>query len=143
MRTLLLLTFLLGMQFCNSQINNKDADQTQVPDTTVNDEDNNIYKSSEVDIKPDFPGGCNMLMKFILHNFNGTDSEMESGRILLTFIVEKDGKLSDIKAIRSKDNASIDSLVKVMSKSPLWLQGKIKEKPVRVLYTFPVTLNTQ
>ena len=61
------------------------------------------------------------------------------GNVVIKFVVEKDGKLSNIQVLQSPDKTLADAAVQVLQKSPKWKPGKQRNKPVRVTYTLPVS----
>ena len=66
----------------------------------VVEEDNNIYNTAGIEVKPDFPGGMQKFYNFISKNFQTPEEDGLSGKIFVTFVVEKDGSLTDIKVLR-------------------------------------------
>lgn len=65
------------------------------------------------------------------------------GRVLVKFIVEIDGSLSNIKVIQSPDTSLTAEAVRVISNSPKWEPGRQRNHPVRVLFTMPVNFRLQ
>lgn len=65
------------------------------------------------------------------------------GRVLVTFIVEIDGSLSNIKVIQSPDTSLTAEAVRVISNSPKWEPGRQRNHPVRVMFTMPVNFRLQ
>jgi len=65
------------------------------------------------------------------------------GRVLVKFIVEIDGSLSNIKVIQSPDTSLTAEAVRVISNSPKWEPGRQRNDPVRVLFTMPVNFRLQ
>ena len=63
--------------------------------------------------------------------------------MVIKFVVEKDGKLSNIQVLQSPDKTLADAAVQVLQKSPKWKPGKQRNKPVRVTYTLPVSFKIQ
>ena len=61
------------------------------------------------------------------------------GNVVVKFVVEKDGKLSNIQVLQSPDKTLADAAVQVLQKSPKWKPGKQRNKPVRVTLTLPVS----
>lgn len=61
-----------------------------------------------------------------------------SGKVMVSFIIEKDGKVSNVEVVRSLDQRLDDEAVKVISISPKWTPGQIKGQPVRTRITIPV-----
>lgn len=103
--------------------------------------DNNVYNTSAIDIKPEFPGGNIDFDKFIEQNFKlSKDNHPLNGKIYATFIVEKDGSLSDIKILRDIGYETGAEAIRVLKLSPKWSPGKINNKLVRVMYALPISV---
>lgn len=60
------------------------------------------------------------------------------GRVLMSFVVERDGSISNVKVVRSADRELDAAAVKIISSSPKWTPGKNRGKPVRFFYNMPV-----
>ena len=61
------------------------------------------------------------------------------GRVYLSFIVDKDGSVTDVKVLRSSSDATLDNeAVRVVKSSPKWEPGRQRDRAVKVTYTFPV-----
>ncbi|OWP77171.1 hypothetical protein BWK62_07905 [Flavobacterium oreochromis] len=107
---------------------------------------NGVVKSTpipfdNVENQPVFPGGNNELMKFIGKNFSPPSDENFAGGILqVTFIVETDGSISDIKVINDLGYGTAQEIVRVLHTCPKWTPGDQDGKPVRVLFTLSVTI---
>ena len=87
---------------------------------------------------PEFPGGYQKFLAFVKENLDQSKSSV-AGRANITFVVEQDGTLSDIKAVgRIFDENAINEAIRVMKLSPKWNPGKQNGKPVRVQYTLPI-----
>lgn len=101
--------------------------------------DNNVYES--VETEPAFPGGIqefyNFLSKTIKYPAEMREKKVQ-GKVYVQFVVEEDGSLSDIKAIRGPGSGSEEEAVKAISLSPKWNPGIQNGKTVRVQYTVPV-----
>lgn len=99
---------------------------------------------SMVDEKPTFQGkeGLNDFTKWmfseLIYPKEAKDQKI-MGRTILEFVVSKEGKVKNVKILRSSGNKLLDDeAVRVVSLSPDWQPGKLKGKPVDVKYTFPV-----
>lgn len=100
-----------------------------------------IYDVRGLEQKPDFPGGVPAFYKFIGKTFNVPDAkEFKGGMVFLTFIVEKDGSLSDVKVLRDCGFGSGDEAKRVLALSPKWNPGMQNGQPVRALYSVPIKL---
>ena len=100
-------------------------------------EDNTIYNA--VEVKPDFPGGMTKFYAYFQKNFKGPDEEI-SGKIQVTFVVEKDGSVTDIKVIRDLGYGTGKEAKRVLENSPRWKPGIQNGRPVRVQYNLPISL---
>lgn len=100
-----------------------------------------------VENMPEFPDGQQAMMKFIAENIQYPVIAMENGiqgRVICQFVVEKDGRISDIQVVRTSGDASLDKeAVRVISSMPKWKPGRQSGKPVRVTYTLPVSFRLQ
>ena len=103
-------------------------------------EDSNIYSYADIEVKPDFPGGIEKFYKYIGDNYRAPEVEGLKGKIDVTFIVDKDGKLADIKVIRDIGYGTGQEALRVLKKCPRWNPGEQNGKKVRVLYSLPITI---
>ena len=65
------------------------------------------------------------------------------GRVVLSFVIDKDGRLTDIEVLQSPDRSLSEEAIRVLSKSPKWSPGKQRNQTVRVKYTLPVEFRMQ
>lgn len=103
-------------------------------------EDDEVYVVAEE--LPEFPGGHAALIAYIQKNINYPADAAKNGiqgRVWVSFIVEKDGSLSDIEIIRSPDSSFSKEAIRVLSSMPKWKPGKQNGKIVRVKWSMPVT----
>ena len=95
-----------------------------------------------VEHQPQFPGGEAALDKFIKENLNLFPAGVESdiiGRVILSFTIEEDGSITDIKCMRSPHEELTKEAIRVVKLMPKWLPGKQNGKAVRVKYVLPFT----
>ena len=95
-----------------------------------------------VEEMPMFPGGNAALMDFLANNIKYPQVAEENGiqgRVVLTFTVEPDGSLTEVKVVRGVDIALDKEAIRVVKSMPKWIPGKQKGSAVRVKYTLPVT----
>ena len=112
-------------------------------DITI-DDDNTIYET--VEQMPEFPGGISALGRFLsTHIRYPTEAEENGiqGRVILKFIVEKNGKISNIKVLKSIDPFLDREAIRVVNSMPNWKPGIENGKYVRVEYVLPVTFRLQ
>ncbi len=90
-----------------------------------------------VDEQPTFPGGAAEFIKFLSKNIKYTRQmklTQVQGKVIMQFIVEKDGSLSNFKVTKGPGGGTTEEALRVMQKSPKWKPGIKDGKPVRVQY---------
>ncbi len=98
-----------------------------------------LYNTQSLDVKPYYIGGLSKFYEYMNANLKvPTDIK---GKVFVTFIVEKDGKLTDIKVIRDVKEGAGDEVIRVLKDSPTWSPGKLNGVAVRTLFSVPITLN--
>ncbi len=105
--------------------------------------DDNVYNTAGLDVKPDFPGGRDEFFKFIAKNYRTPDVKKLNGKIYVTFIIEKDGSLTDIKVIKDIGYGTGEEAIRVLELSPKWMPGEQNGQKVRCLYSLPITVATR
>ena len=97
-----------------------------------------VYQIAEE--MPVFPGGEQAMMKFVAENINypqeAKDKEI-AGRVFVSFVVEKDGSVDEVKVMRGIGGGCDEEVVRVVKAMPKWKPGKQDGKPVRVNYMMP------
>ena len=100
-----------------------------------------------VESMPEFPGGQQALFKYLAENVKYPVIAQENGiqgRVICQFVVNKDGSIVDVVAVRSSGEPSLDKeAIRVIKSMPKWKPGKQRGKPVRVKYTLPVNFRLQ
>jgi len=99
-----------------------------------------------VENDPEFPGGIEAMYKFLAQNIKYPQLARENnitGRVYVTFVVEKDGSVSGVKVLRDIGGGCGAEAVRVVKSMPKWTPGKQRGKAVRVQYNLPVNFNLQ
>ena len=107
-------------------------------------EENVIFQV--VENMPEFPGGMGALMQFLGKNIKYPAIAQENGvqgRVIVQFVVNKDGSIVDPVVVRSVDPYLDKEALRVIRTMPKWKPGMQRGKPVRVKYTVPVTFKLQ
>lgn len=94
-----------------------------------------------VEVMPQYPGGQIAMLKYIMENIKYPKQIMEEGiqgRVTVSFIVEKDGRVSNVRLLRSVQSALDKEAIRVVKSMPKWTPGKHNGKPVRVRFNLPV-----
>lgn len=95
---------------------------------------------------PEFPGGMKELLKFLQDNLKYPENAMKNnvqGRVIVQFVVEKDGTLTEFKVARSVDPDLDAEALRVLQTMPMWKPGMQRGKIVRVKFTVPVSFKLQ
>ena len=99
-----------------------------------------------VEEMPSFPGGNGALMSYLNSNTKYPVVAQENGvqgRVIISFVVERDGSISDVKVARSVDPSLDREAQRVVKSMPRWTPGKQNGQTVRVKYTVPVVFRLQ
>lgn len=94
-----------------------------------------------VEQMPVFPGGQEKMLDFLSENLKYPDSAKESGihgTVYISFVVRKDGTISDVKVLRSIGGGCDEEAVRVVKKMPHWKPATQRGKKVDVVFTIPV-----
>jgi hypothetical protein len=104
-------------------------------------EDNKIYNIAEIEVKPEYPGGTDQLYNFIEKNYKIPEVTGLNGEIYMTFIVEKDGSLNQIKIVTDLGHNTGIEAIRVLKMSPKWRPAELNGKKVRANYSVPILIN--
>ena len=108
--------------------------------TVVSQKNQKVYDVAEQ--MPEYPGGMPAMFEFLMNNMQypkDAEKQKVEGRVLVMFVVETDGSISDVK-VAKKTFPSLDAeAVRVVQSMPKWTPGRDKGKVVRVQYTLPVS----
>jgi len=102
------------------------------------------YPYTKVDMLPEFKGGINNFLKYFGSNYKYPPEAQNmrvQGKIIVSFVVEKDGSLNDFVIVKDIGYDCGKRAVEIIKKSPKWIPGRQHGIPVRVAYTLPVVLS--
>ena len=108
---------------------------------TVEQVQERVFRSFDVDKRPEFPGGFNALRRFIDDNlrYPVIVGDLPRGRVIVQFTIEVDGSITDIQVVRSLDPRHLDkAAVRVVESMPSWIPGVHNGEKVPVRFTLPV-----
>jgi len=111
--------------------------QGQTKDTVVKDAE--VF--SVVEIMPEFPGGEEARMKFLHDNLKYPEELRDSaiaGRVMIGFVVEVDGSITNVEVVRSVHELLDAEAVRVTKLMPNWKPAMQRGKPVRVRFRMPI-----
>ena len=144
---LLCFPVLLGaMCFCTNNGGNNDQEESLDDETVVSSEtsaaDEQPVPFNLLEDQPQFNGqGANEFAKWVDERLVYPESAKSAGiqgRVMVSFVVNADGKVTDVKVLKGADETLDAEAVRVVSQSPDWTPGKQDGKPVPVTFTFPV-----
>ena len=128
----------------NDEANGKDiADLKQVV-TQAEPEPEKVFDM--VEQMPTFPGGQQELMSYLGKNIKYPTIAQENGtqgRVIIQFVVERDGSITDVRVARGVDPYLDKEAVRGVKSMPKWIPGKQNGKAVRVKFTVPVMFRLQ
>ncbi len=116
-----------------------DLDDYDVVEVEPEPEEEEIFMV--VEDQPEFPGGTAALLEYLRKNIKYPAICRENniqGRVLVTFIVNKDGAIVEPEVVKSVNPSLDKEALRVISTMPNWKPGSQRGKPVRVKYTVPV-----
>lgn len=108
----------------------------------LSDSDDEVY--TDVVTDPEFPGGMEALYQYIANNIQYPQLARDNaitGKVYVTFFVEKDGRITNPKILRDIGGGCGDEAIRVVKSMPRWSPGKQRGKPVRVQFNLPVNFN--
>jgi len=129
-------------------LNTANQDESKEPDETVpvEEKDNKIYDFVSVEKQPEFPGGIRKFYEYVGKTIKYPALAQENnvqGKVFLSFTVETDGSLTDVKITRGLGSGTDEEALRVIKSSPKWNPGIKDGGAVRVRYNLNVnfTLN--
>lgn len=101
-----------------------------------------VYEYDYVEVKPEFPGGRQSMLNYVNENRNYPSEAYTSGiegRVICSFVVNSDGKVSNVSIIKGVEDSLNEEAVRLLSNMPCWSPGQIAGQlvPVRVVYCVP------
>ena len=102
-----------------------------------------IYNTAGIEIKPEYPGGLTEFYNFIGKNFIVPNVKGLAGKIIVTFVIEIDGSITDVKVIRDIGYGTGEEAVRVLQNCKNWIPGEPQGKKVRVLYSLPIVIQAK
>lgn len=132
------LLFLMAVLFVTTIHSSKAAIRRSVTDTIKE----RIF--ARVEMQPQFPGGLQAFGVFLGNNIKYPADDAKNkiqGRVICKFVVERDGRLTNIEVLRTPTEAMGNEAVRVLALSPKWTPGQQGGRLVRVAYTVPISFN--
>mgnify|MGYP002744992168 CR=1 FL=1 len=137
---LVLLVIVFAPAGANAQNKKVEKAQTHMDTTT----DDKVYEVCEQ--MPTYEGGDAALLKYLRENLKLPEEDKErgmQGRMVVGFVVEKDGSLTNVKVLRAVDRALDAEALRVVKGMPKWIPGRQNKQRVRVRYLLPIHICLQ
>ncbi|WP_257668048.1 energy transducer TonB [Parapedobacter tibetensis] len=146
-------SFLFRVNSLNGYIRRARIDESddevavEVPPAASNDTvggETEIYQM--VEVMPEPPGGLNAFMQWVGQQYRFPKAAIEAnvaGRLQISFVVNHDGKLTDLKVVRDLGYGTGEEAIRVLKTSPRWKPGVQEGRAVRVSYSLPIILSLQ
>ena len=99
-----------------------------------------------VEEQPSYPGGEEARLKFLQENIKYPEEAKElgiQGKVFVTFVVEPDGSVSNVKVLRGIGGGCDEEAIRVVKSMPKWVPGKQRGVPVRVQFNLPIKFTLQ
>lgn len=132
------------------QFKSSEDDGSEVDQTPVSSNEPEVVEEEEVfvrvEVQPSFPGGPKKMMEYLQKNLKYPASCQEAGiqgRVIVSFVVEKDGKISKVEVIRPVNEKLDAEAVRVVQSMPSWTPGEQQGKKVRSKFQLPVVFRIQ
>lgn len=112
--------------------------------TVVSQKDQKEEPFNVVEDMPAFPGGMEALIQFLSSNIQypaDAQKQKVDGRVLVNFVVEKDGSITEVKVIKPAFPSLDAEAIRVVKAMPKWKPGYQNGKAVRVLFTLPINFS--
>lgn len=120
-------------------------EETIIDDAPIIDETEDLEAEEKIFVfledQPEYPGGDEARIKFIANNIEYPEIAKESGvqgTVYLTFVVEKDGSISNVRVLRGIGAGCDEEAIRVVKNMPNWKPGKQRGRSVRAQFNMPI-----
>ena len=108
-----------------------------------NDKRPEVLFGDVVEQMPSFPGGTQALMEYLQENVVYPEETCAQGRVVITFVVEKDGSITEAKVVKSVEPALDEEALRIVNAMPKWIPGSQNGERVRTKFAVPVFFRLQ
>ncbi len=127
------------------EIDAETDDDEEIEEAVIQEEEEEEVKEEQIFVfvedQPGYPGGDAARIKYLQENIKYPEMAKESGIqgiVYVTFVVEKDGRITSVKVLRGIGGGCDEEAVRVIKKMPRWKPGKQRGRSVRVQFNMPV-----
>jgi protein TonB len=104
--------------------------------------DNTVYNSGGIEVKPEFKGGLNKFYEYISKNYRTPEVPGLKGKLLISFVVEKDGSIADIKVLKDIGYGTAEEAIRLLKNCPKWTPAEQQGKKVRCSFMLPLNIQS-
>jgi len=127
------------------EIDAETDDDEEIEEQVIQEEEQEDEKEDEIFVfvedQPTFPGGDEARIKYLQDNIHYPEMAKESGiqgTVYVTFVVEKDGRISNVKILRGIGGGCDEEAVRIIKNMPKWKPGKQRGRAVRAQFNMPI-----
>ncbi len=127
------------------EIDAETDDEEEIEEQQIVEEEPEEEKEDEIFVfvedQPSFPGGDEARIKYLQENIHYPEMAKESGiqgTVYVTFVVEKDGRITNVKVLRGIGGGCDEEAVRIIKNMPRWKPGKQRGRPVRAQFNMPI-----
>jgi hypothetical protein len=106
----------------------------------INSEKSTVYAATGVEVKPEFKGGLNKFYEYISKNYRTPEVQGLKGKLLISFVVEKDGSIADIKVLKDIGYGTAEEAIRILKNCPKWTPAEQQGKKVRCAFMLPLNI---
>lgn len=128
-----------GVVLVRMKANTSDASSANSSDVSSANSKDDVFNT--VEVMPEYPGGMEAMIKFLSENIKYPEQMKKDsieGRVILSFVVEKDGSITEVEEVRSPHPVLTEEAIRVVKLMPKWTPGKQRGKTVRVKFMLPI-----
>lgn len=140
---------MIWVSSCTKEAPEKDAVNPPAVETTTADapdKEKGLKDYADLDVKPEFPGGKDAMMTFLIENMKYPKAAKEAGiegKVMVRFDIDEEGKVSNVVALETLEGGLSEEAVRVISEMPNWTPGEKDGKKVSLQLSLPVMFKMQ
>ena len=121
-----ILAIILTSTFVFANTKNTKSFVSEQTNNFITDEDTTVFLFNKIDKKPKFPGGIEQLLKYLSENIKYPKTAKDAGiqgKVYISFVINKNGEVTDVKAIKGVSKELDEEAIRVISTMPNWSPG--------------------
>ncbi len=129
---------MMGLAACTTYNMEEDVLQQQVAKSAETNTDGQLM-GVIVELMPSFPGGNEALMDYLKNNLVYPQEDSVEGRVVISFVVERDGSITEAQVAKSLAPAYDEEALRVIKAMPKWAPGRRNGETTRTKYSIPIS----